>query len=109
MSEGNMGQWPLDDEGRPIPSRTRLDDLLDHPLRGGSVLHAVLRDTMRRLNTLEGLPLGPRLTPLQYDALEWCVEKAAQWKGSIHPNDYQEFDNWIKQAEDALKAIEVTP
>ena len=40
-----------------------------------------------------------------YRALAWAVEKAAEWKGSLMPEDYGPFDNEIRLAREALKEL----
>jgi len=47
------------------------------------------------------------LKPKHFEALKWAIERAKEWRGSLMPEDTGAFDDWVRDAEEALELCNV--
>lgn len=45
------------------------------------------------------------VTLTQIQTLKWARDQTAGWKGNINPDSHDEFDEWIADIDDAIRAV----
>lgn len=58
-------------------------------------------EVVRRWNTL------PVIVPKHLEILEWAIDQAEAWKGSLMPDDYPPFEEQIIKAREALEQVKL--